>query len=206
MIRVFIAGPTPMIRAGLRTLLAGAEIAVAGEAPGVADAALDDVDVVVVANDELLAEAARVFGEGAGPALVALSGAPERAVATLRGLALPGWAVAAPEAPGPELQAAVLAAANGLSAVPHALGARLLGGRVPVDVLNLSAGEEPLTAREREVLESLSQGLSNKQIARRLQISEHTVKFHVSSIYAKLGAGSRTEAVSLAGRRGLITL
>ena len=195
-----------MIRAGLRTLLAGADIAVAGEAPGVADAALDDVDVVVVANDELLAEAARVFGEGPTPALVALSGAPERAVATLRGLPLPGWAVAAPEAPGPELQAAVLAAANGLSAMPHALGARLLGGRVPVDVLNLSAGEEPLTAREREVLELLSQGLSNKQIARRLQISEHTVKFHVSSIYAKLGAGSRTEAVSLAGRRGLITL
>jgi DNA-binding NarL/FixJ family response regulator len=206
MIRVFIAGPTPMIRAGLRTLLAGADIVVAGEAPGVADAALDAVDVVVVANDELLAEAARAFSEGAPPALVALSSAPERAVALLRGLPLPGWAVSVPEAPGPALQAAVLAAANGLTALPHALGARLLGGRAPVDVLNLSAGEEPLTAREREVLESLSQGLSNKQIARRLQISEHTVKFHVSSIYAKLGAGSRTEAVSLAGRRGLITL
>jgi DNA-binding NarL/FixJ family response regulator len=65
---------------------------------------------------------------------------------------------------------------------------------------------EALTAREREVLELLSRGLPNKLIARRLQISEHTVKFHVSSIYAKLGASSRTDAVSRGVRRGLITL
>jgi DNA-binding CsgD family transcriptional regulator len=66
--------------------------------------------------------------------------------------------------------------------------------------------DEALTSREREVLELLSQGLPNKLIARRLQISEHTVKFHVSSIYAKLGATSRTDAVSRGVRRGLITL
>ncbi len=65
---------------------------------------------------------------------------------------------------------------------------------------------EALTTREREVLELLSRGLPNKLIARRLQISEHTVKFHVSSIYAKLGASSRTDAVSRGVRRGLITL
>ncbi|HKF38435.1 MAG TPA: LuxR C-terminal-related transcriptional regulator [Ktedonobacteraceae bacterium] len=52
----------------------------------------------------------------------------------------------------------------------------------------------------------MSRGLPNKLIARRLQISEHTVKFHVSSIYAKLGATSRTDAVSRGVRRGLITL
>jgi DNA-binding NarL/FixJ family response regulator len=52
----------------------------------------------------------------------------------------------------------------------------------------------------------LSRGLSNKMIARRLTISEHTVKFHVSSIYTKLGAASRTDAVSRGVRRGLITL
>jgi two-component system, NarL family, response regulator YdfI len=63
---------------------------------------------------------------------------------------------------------------------------------------------EPLTAREREVLEMLAQGHGNKQIAARLNISEHTVKFHVASILAKLGASTRTEAVSLALRRGLI--
>jgi len=65
---------------------------------------------------------------------------------------------------------------------------------------------ETLTTREREVLELLSQGLPNKLIDRKLQISEHTVKFHVSSIYAKLGATSRTDALSRGVRRGLITL
>ncbi|HBY93115.1 MAG TPA: helix-turn-helix transcriptional regulator [Chloroflexi bacterium] len=75
----------------------------------------------------------------------------------------------------------------------------------------LAAGEsepldEPLTARETEVLQLLAQGLANKQIAAALQISEHTVKFHVSSIYAKLGVTNRTEAVGLGVRRGLVVL
>ena len=65
---------------------------------------------------------------------------------------------------------------------------------------------EPLTAREIEVLELLAEGLSNKGIARRLGISDQTVKFHVSSLTGKLGAHSRTAAVRLAVRRGLITL
>jgi two-component system, NarL family, response regulator YdfI len=65
---------------------------------------------------------------------------------------------------------------------------------------------EPLTARERDVLQMLSQGVSNKEIAARLKISEHTVKFHIASIFGKLGASSRTEAVSIAMRRGLILL
>ena len=63
-----------------------------------------------------------------------------------------------------------------------------------------------MTPREREVLGLLGRGLSNKMIARDLQISEHTAKFHVSSIYAKLGVASRTEAVSLGARLGLILL
>jgi two-component system, NarL family, response regulator YdfI len=65
---------------------------------------------------------------------------------------------------------------------------------------------EPLSDRELEVLELLTEGLSNKLIAHRLGISEHTVKTHVASIFAKLGASSRTEAVSRAIRRGLIML
>jgi DNA-binding NarL/FixJ family response regulator len=73
----------------------------------------------------------------------------------------------------------------------------------------LEVGEaalEPLTQREQEVLELLALGLANKGIARRLGISEHTVKFHVGSILAKLEVGSRTEAVSVAARRGLLAL
>jgi two-component system, NarL family, response regulator YdfI len=65
---------------------------------------------------------------------------------------------------------------------------------------------EPLTPREKEVLQMLANGLGNKQIAAHLKISEHTAKFHVASILGKLGASSRTEAVSLGLRRGLILL
>ena len=65
---------------------------------------------------------------------------------------------------------------------------------------------EPLPERESEVLQLLAQGLSNKQIAVRLYISEHTVKFHVSSVYGKLGATNRAEAVRLGVQRGLVVL
>jgi DNA-binding NarL/FixJ family response regulator len=65
---------------------------------------------------------------------------------------------------------------------------------------------EPLTEREIEVLNLLAQGMPNKEIAAHLIISERTAKFHVSSIMGKLGATNRTEAVSLAAQRGLITL
>jgi DNA-binding NarL/FixJ family response regulator len=65
---------------------------------------------------------------------------------------------------------------------------------------------EDLTARESEVLRLVSMGLGNKEIANRLGISEHTAKFHISSILSKLNAGSRTEAVSLGIRKGLIPI
>jgi DNA-binding NarL/FixJ family response regulator len=65
---------------------------------------------------------------------------------------------------------------------------------------------DALTTREREVLELVAQGLPNKAIASRLGISDHTVKFHLSSIFSKLGASSRTEAVRRGVRAGLITL
>ena len=70
-------------------------------------------------------------------------------------------------------------------------------------------GDEPaesLTPRELQVLQLLARGFANKQIAQELGISEHTVKFHVNSILAKLGAQSRTDAVVRATRLGLITL
>lgn len=82
--------------------------------------------------------------------------------------------------------------------------------QVPRSTENLATGfletVETLTSREREVLQMLAQGLGNKEIAVRLKISEHTVKFHVASILGKLGASTRTEAVSIALRRGLILI
>jgi len=65
---------------------------------------------------------------------------------------------------------------------------------------------EPLTPRERDVLSLLAEGLSNKGIAERLNISDQTVKFHVASIYGKLGASNRTDAVRVGFRRGLVAL
>jgi len=65
---------------------------------------------------------------------------------------------------------------------------------------------EQFTPRESEVLQLVAQGLANKQIASVLEISEHTVKFHISSIYTKIGATNRTEAVRLGLQAGIISL
>jgi len=68
------------------------------------------------------------------------------------------------------------------------------------------AAGTPLTPREREILELMADGANNRIIASRLAISRHTVKFHVAAILAKLGAGTRTEAVALALRGGLLAV
>jgi len=68
------------------------------------------------------------------------------------------------------------------------------------------APDQPLTGREIEVLGMMADGLGNKIIAARLGISTHTAKFHVASILDKLGAGSRTEAVAIGLRRGLVAI
>jgi DNA-binding NarL/FixJ family response regulator len=69
-----------------------------------------------------------------------------------------------------------------------------------------SPNDSNLTPREREVLDLMARGLANKQIAARLGISERTVKFHVSAVFAKLGASNRTEAVARAARLGLVNI
>jgi len=200
---VLIVAPTPMLRAGLRGLLAAAPLLeVVGETaalPPLGAASLA-ADVLVLADEALLEEAMRYVPADGTLALVVLADG-EGAPLLLRALPLRGWAVLPSEVGGPELQAAVLAAAQGLAVLPLPLASRLLGPRHSLD-----APAEPLTPREHEVLELLGQGLSNKLIARELQVSEHTVKFHISSIFAKLGAASRTDAISRGARQGLITL
>ena len=79
-------------------------------------------------------------------------------------------------------------------------------GSIPDHTDDDEAGPEQLTSRELEVLQLIADGLPNKSIATRLGISDQTVKFHVSSIYGKLGAANRTDAVRLAVRRGLLAL
>jgi two-component system, NarL family, response regulator YdfI len=108
-----------------------------------------------------------------------------------------------PPQPDAEIFAAGLeAVVRGLIVIhPNEVHAPRVEGNPSVDTQEFI---EPLTTREREVLQMLSEGLGNKEIAGRLKISEHTVKFHVASILGKLGASTRTEAVSLALRRGMI--
>jgi DNA-binding NarL/FixJ family response regulator len=121
----------------------------------------------------------------------------------LRTLSLRGWGVVPPDAPSEELGAAVAAVAHGLTVLPKILAERLLDEPATTAVEELL---DPLTARESEVLDLLGHGLSNKMIARELHISEHTVKFHISSLYSKLGVSNRAEAVSQGARHGLISL
>lgn len=208
MIRVFIIAPTPMMRAGLQAMLTTAGLEVVGEAttPNGFVEELSPIDVIVVADERQLEEVGRIVTSSRSIALVVLSDSDERPVSMLRAFSLRGWSVVPLNAPASQLEAAVVAAAEGLIALPSIAGERVLAQRSVFEAMNIDSLDEPLTGREREVLEMLSRGLSNKLIARRLSISEHTVKFHVSSIYTKLGASSRTDAVSRGVRRGLITL
>lgn len=115
---------------------------------------------------------------------------------------LRGWSVLARDADADQLDLAVRSAEAGLVLLDLPVAATSLTSPATVAVQS----SEPLTARELQVLQLVAQGLPNKGIARRLGISENTAKFHVASLCGKLGASSRTEAVTLAARRGLILL
>ena len=208
MTRVFVVAPTQMVRAGLRAMLSAGEVAVVGEAASLdgLDLAASRPDVLVVEESVLIDDMARtaLVSYDNSPALVVLSDDPGTA-AGLRDMPVRGWGIVSPDAPASELQAAVVASAQGLVVLPLAIAGQTLTGRSAVQALVGESLPEPLTARERDVLSLISQGLPNKLIARQLSISEHTVKFHISSIYTKLGASSRTDAVSKGARLGLIS-
>ena len=111
-------------------------------------------------------------------------------------------AVLARQSDAHELLAALAAIAAGLVV----LDASIRDALAPADAARSDALPDQLTKREREVLAMLANGLSNRRIAERLAISENTVKAHVAAILAKLGAASRTEAVTVGVRFGLVTL
>lgn len=207
MVSLFIIAPTPVLRAGLRIMLGSPEIHVVGEAAELAQfsAARTGAEVLLIASESLPEDLANFVAQNEQKLALLVLSEGEQVIPTLHALPLHGWGVLPIEAPAAELQAGVVAVAQGLVVLPRPMVKELFGQRLPLEVVDSRPLDEPLTGREQEVLELLSQGLSNKLIARRLQISEHTVKFHVSSLYTKLDTSSRAEAVSRGARLGLIT-
>lgn len=206
-VKVFVVASSPVARAGLRAVLTDeVDVEVVGEGTSSEELSLSGADMVFLADEALIPEAAHALDEDGSQGLLLLS-ENDGIVASLRGLGLRGWGVLAPDALPEEISAAIHAVARGLVVLPEALAERLLDESFPgaPDAI-VDEPSEPLTSREREVLELLGRGLSNRLIAGELHISEHTVKFHVSSVYAKLGVSSRVGAVSQGARRGLISL
>ena len=212
MIRVFIVAASPLIRAGLHSMLADSRVDIVGSA---ADLESISGQLVDVEPDVVLVGAAADAQEELLNALEDAEVAQEYPVMLLSEQPKTAWlskalragvrAVLPPDVAAEQLRAALEAAAAGLVVIhPSELDTVLsaaIGPSAPLDELL-----EPLTRREREVLQMLAAGLANKEIAARLAISDHTVKFHVASILGKLGASTRTEAVSAGIRRGLVML
>jgi two-component system, NarL family, response regulator YdfI len=208
--RVFIVAESASTRERLEDLLDSRRIEVVGSASNLENAsealAEEDADVLLVeAPNESVEELLEV--------LASTGLTKDTAVVVLVDQSAPVWAgqalqagirgVLTGDADAQQLARAVEAAASGLVVLdPGEVRAERSSSTRPV-TLELS---EPLTARERQVLQMLAGGLGNKEIASRLKISEHTAKFHVASILGKFGASSRTEAVAIGLRRGLILL
>jgi len=206
--RVFIVAATPRSRRGLETLLsaAGAEtVGLAADLHGASDEAQEKHAEVILADaghhslEEWLEEFQEA-GLAAGPPLLAVfeeagANVASRAVqAGVRGI-LPS------EAGAEQILSALDAVSKGLVVLhPAEVGAARPARNEEAELI------EPLTPREREVLQMLAIGLGNKEIAARMRISEHTAKFHVASILGKLGATSRTEAAAVGMRLGLVLL
>jgi len=181
-IRVQIAATSAVIRAGLESLIASSP----------------DLSLTDSYSDVVLA-AVPLQELTPAPAIVLLG----EAAWSVQALQLGVRAVLPPDASAAEILAAIQAAAAGLSVIDPRDLESLVAAGAPQPV---SEPASPLTARELEVLRMLAEGAANKTIAWKLGISEHTVKFHVAQILAKLNAGTRTEAVTLGIRQGLILL
>ncbi len=203
-LRLIILSEDPLTRAGLSSLLAsGADTLVLAQGSGelLTAAAGGEID----ATADLIVwdmgwHAGEPDDEPLDQGIPVLALAPHLTAATM------AWrmgcrAVLARQASEEQLVTAVAAAGNGLLVFSPSLAEALVKG---------AAGSEgaavDLTIRETEVLSLLAEGLTNKAIAQRLSISEHTVKFHVNALLTKLDAQSRTDAVVRATRLGLLAL
>ncbi len=211
MTRVVIAAAAPAVRAGLATLLAANPTFTVLESaarPGVladlADTVEADVLLMALEPGEPLPVPLALPPDRAGrePAVVVLGDDPADPWAA-RAIRAGARGVLPRTATGEQIAAAVAAAAAGLTVLPADTGS----APAPRPAVHASAAPaQSLSPREIEVIAMLAEGLGNKVIGARLGISEHTVKSHVASIFAKLGVSTRAEAAVSAARLGLIML
>jgi DNA-binding NarL/FixJ family response regulator len=202
LIRVTIVSANHALRVGLREMLGNQpDIKVVGETSDLESVNEMETEVVVLAS----VSSARLFESKAAFAILFLTDDIENVRGMLNSTSR-AWGVLSSDATEDELAAAVRAVGEGLWVGAPGLVKSLI--RLPGRRESSSEESliEPLTARELEVIQLMAQGLANKQIALALGISEHTVKFHLSSLYAKLNSASRTEAVKRGIELGLISL
>lgn len=208
-VRVLLAAASAIRRAGLETLVKNSPaLKLVGSLQGIRTIAQRIVelqpDVVLLDLEPEDSGFPALPAIGGGLAMVALVDEPE-----------PGWtaqalrsgvkAILPRDAGMDEILPAIQAAYAGLVLLDPEV-AQSFAARVRPSVAPRMTASEELTPREIEVLRMLAEGLGNRQMAQRLGISDHTVKFHVSSILDKLGASTRTEAVTMGIRMGLILL
>lgn len=202
MIQVTIVSPNHALRVGLREMLNNhSEIEIIGEAVQLEDINEKETEVALLASVSF----GRLLDGKKDFAILFLTDDIE-SVRGILNLRTQVWGVLSANATEEELIAGICAVGEGLWVGAPGLVESLM--RLPKG--GESRGEEslqePLTLREKEVLEKMAEGLANKQIALTLSISEHTVKFHLSSLYTKFGVSSRTEAVKRGIELGLISL
>ena len=212
MIRVFLIAASPPARAALQNRLTAQSVKIVGTAATI-DALgsdLSDAQAHVLLVDagsepsEAIIESLVESDLAAEVPIVVLTD-PNSPAAAAQALHAGIRAVLPNEIPTDQLLAALQAAAAGLVVLHPAEVPAAFPTSAPASQ-PLAELPEPLTRREREVLQMLAAGLANKEIAARLNISDHTAKFHVAAILGKLGAATRTEAVALGIRRGLVLL
>jgi NarL family two-component system response regulator YdfI len=211
-IRVFLIAALPLARAAVQNRLKVQSVKIVGSAASIdalgGDLSDSQADVLLVDASGELAEAiveslADSDLEAEIPIVVLTEAASSAASAQALNVGI--RAVLPNDVSTDQLVAALQAAAAGLvvlhpTEIPSAFPAAAPASQPLAEL------PEPLTRREREVLQMLAAGLANKEIAARLNISDHTAKFHVAAILGKLGAATRTEAVALGIRRGLVFL
>jgi len=206
-IRVAVAATSAVRRVGLESIVrSNPEFQLAGSFGAVASlvsfARNTELDVIVIDSDSIRDLLPERISEAAMVLLAEVSDA--RSISRL--LRNRVCAILSRESDPDDVISAIYATHDGLVLL-SAPAAESLAAVYDDRALEVETGlSEEITSRETDVLRMLAEGLVNKDIATRLGISEHTVKFHISSILDKLGASTRTEAVTLGIRRGLIPI